>query len=323
MDSKVLENTLAKKKLFSKSNLESYSLILLVIGLGIILSFSTEAFFSTDNLLNVSRQVSINGILAISMTFVVLTGGIDLSVGSMVAFSGIMSAGLLRNLGLPIPVVIICSLLIGTILGMINGYFIAYWKAAPFVVTLAMMTICRGLTFVYSDGKPISPLPESFLQIGKGDVLGFPTPALILIVVFMIAFITLKYFRIGRYIYAVGGNENSAVVSGISVRKVKLIVYGISGCLCGLAAIILTARVSAGLPQAGQGYELDAIAATVIGGTSLSGGRGKLWGTLLGALLLGIVSNGLDLLNVSSFYQQIVKGIIILGAILVDSKRSK
>jgi ribose/xylose/arabinose/galactoside ABC-type transport system permease subunit len=316
-----MENTLLKNKFFSKGTLETYSLILVVFVLVVILSMVTQTFLTRSNLLNVLRQISINGILAIGMTFVVLTGGIDLSVGSVVAFCGIVSAGMIRDAGLPVGVVIAISLLVGIVLGLFNGYFVAFWNAAPFVVTLSLMTIARGMTFVYCQGKPISPLTAEFLNIGRGDIFGLPIPAFILFLVFITGFVVLRYFSIGRYIYAVGGNENSAMVSGINVRLVKLSAYAISGCLCGLVAIILTSRVSAGMPQAGQSYELDAIAATVIGGTSLSGGRGRLWGTILGALLLGIVSNGLDLLNVSSFYQQIVKGIIILGAILIDSKR--
>ena len=284
-----------------KKGLETYALIFVVLGLGVILSIATKTFLTTANLINVLRQVSINGILAIGMTFVVLTGGIDLSVGSIVAFSGIMVAGMLRDTGMPMILAIVVAIAIGTFLGAFNGYFIAYWGAPAFVVSLSTMTIARGMTYVYSDGRPISPLPEKFLTIGKGDFLGLPIPAIILLIVFIIGFVILKYFRIGRYIYAVGGNENAALVSGINVKKVKMIAYMVSGCLCGIAAIILTSRVSAGLPQAGQSYELDAIAATVIGGASLSGGRGRLWGTVLGALLLGIVSNGLDLLNVSSF----------------------
>lgn len=315
------KNALHKIKLGNK--METGSLVLVVVALGLVLSLATRTFFTPTNLLNVMRQVSINGILAIGMTFVVLTGGIDLSVGSLVAFCGIVVAGLLRDLGMPILPVVIISILVGTLLGAVNGYFVAYWGAAPFVVTLSLMTIARGMTYVYCDGKPISPLPEAFLTIGKGSILGLPIPAIILLMAFAAGYCTLKYFRVGRYIYAVGGNENAAMVSGINVRKMKLITYAISGAMCGVAAVILTARVSAGLPQAGQGYELDAIAATVIGGTRLSGGRGKLLGTVLGTLLLGIVSNGLDLLNVSSFYQQIVKGLIILGAILIDSKRKK
>lgn len=315
---------LTKNKKFLNSNwIQTYSLIIIVIALGAILSVVTSTFFTSTNLLNVLRQVSINGILAIGMTFVVLTGGIDLSVGSIVAFTGIFAAGMLRDSGLSLLAVIIISIVIATLIGAINGYFVAYWNAAPFVVTLAMMTIARGMTYVYSNGRPISPLPERFLVIGKGKFLGLPIPAIILLIIFLVGTGILKYFRVGRNIYAVGGNSNAALVSGININKIRLFAYAVSGFLCGIAAIILTARVSAGLPQAGQGYELDAIAATVIGGTRLSGGRGRLWGTILGALLLGIVSNGLDLLNVSSFYQQIVKGLIILGAILIDSKRNK
>jgi ribose/xylose/arabinose/galactoside ABC-type transport system permease subunit len=312
---------LLREKILNKRVLETYSLILIVLALFVVLSIVTRTFLTASNLLNVLRQIAINGILAIGMTFVVLTGGIDLSVGSIVAFCGIVAAGLIRDAALPVFPVIVISLLIGLVMGVFNGYFVAYWNAAPFVVTLSLMTIARGMTFVFSKGKPISPLTAEFLNIGRGSIFGLPIPALLLLLVFVTGFIVLKYFSIGRYIYAVGGNENSATVSGINVRLVKVFAYAVSGCLCGLVAIILTSRVSAGMPQAAQSYELDAIAATVIGGTSLSGGRGRLWGTMLGALLLGIVSNGLDLLNVSSFYQQIVKGVIILGAILIDSKR--
>lgn len=306
---------------FDKKWIQTYMLIFIVIGLGVILSIISSNFLTPENLLNVLRQVAINGILAIGMTVVCLTGGIDLSVGSIVAFSGIIAAGLLRDKNYPVIVIVLIALIIGGLLGLYNGYFVAYWNAAPFVVTLSMMTIARGMTYVYSQGRPISNLPTEFLAIGKGSILGIPAPTLILIAVFILAGLMLSKLKFGRYVYAVGGNENAAMVSGINVKKVKLMVYVLSGIACGIAAIILTARVSAGLPQAGESYELDAIAATVIGGTSLSGGRGRLWGTIVGAILLGIVNNGLDLMNVSSFYQQIVKGLIILGAILIDSKR--
>jgi ribose/xylose/arabinose/galactoside ABC-type transport system permease subunit len=298
-----------------------YNIVFVLLALCVFLSIYTDSFLNPENLINITRQVSINGILAIGMTVVVLTGGIDLSVGSLVAFSGVIAAGLLRNQGLPIWQVIPVALAAATLLGCVSGYFVAYWRAAPFVVTLAMMTTARGMTYVYSNGRPISPLPPEFLWIGKGNLLGVPIPVLIFLAIFIVSYLMLRYFRVGRYIYAVGGNEQAAIVSGINTKKVKVFAYAFSGLLCGLAAIILTARVSAGLPQAGQSYELDAIAATVIGGTSLAGGRGRLWGTLVGALLLGVVNNGLDLTEVSSFYQQIVKGMIILGAILMDSKR--
>lgn len=312
-----------KGKGIDKNWMQTYMLIFIVFGLGVIMSVASSNFLTATNLLNVLRQISINGILALGMTVVCLTGGIDLSVGSIVAFSGIVAAGLLRDHGLPTVLVALISIAIGAAMGLYNGYFVAYWNAAPFVVTLSMMTIARGMTYVYSKGRPISNLPTSFLAIGKGSIAGIPAPTIILIIMFILASILLNKLKIGRYIYAVGGNENAAMVSGINVKRVKMFVYVLSGIACGVAAVILTARVSAGLPQAGESYELDAIAATVIGGTSLSGGRGRIWGTIVGAVLLGIVNNGLDLLNVSSFYQQIVKGLIILGAILIDSKRNK
>lgn len=306
-----------------KDKLSTYTLVLIILGLGVILSFTTESFLTMTNIMNILRQVSINGILAIGMSLVCLTGGIDLSVGSILAFSGILTAGLLNTTELPIAVIALIAIGVGSFLGILNGYFVAYWDAPAFVVTLSMMTVARGLTYIYCDGKPISKLPEAFLKIGKGSILGIPTPAIILAIVFAVFFIMLEKFKLGRYIYAVGGNMQAALVSGINVRRILTLVYTFSGLCCGIAAVVLTARVSAGLPTAGEGYELDAIAATVIGGTSLSGGRGKLWGTLLGALLLGMVNTGLDLLNVTSFYQKVVKGLIILGAILIDSRRNK
>jgi ribose/xylose/arabinose/galactoside ABC-type transport system permease subunit len=320
-----LKSSPAKGKGASKANIRelllNYNIILVLIVLCAALSLYTSRFLNQENLINITRQVSINGILAIGMTVVVLTGGIDLSVGSLVALSGVVTAVGLRDHHLAIALVIPLSLLVGLAMGSINGYFVAYCKAAPFVVTLAMMTAARGVTYVYSKGRPISPLPADFLFIGKGNLWIIPIPVIIFLLTFLLGYMLLSYFRIGRYIYAVGGNETAAIVSGINSKKVKLFAYAFSGLLCGLAAVILTARVSAGLPQAGSSYELDAIAATVIGGTSLSGGRGRLWGTLVGALILGVVNNGLDLMEITSFYQQIVKGVIILGAVLLDSKR--
>lgn len=306
-----------------KSFLSTFMMVFVVIGLGIILSIATPTFLTFTNLMNILRQISVNGVLAIGMSLVALTGGIDLSVGSIVAFSGILTAGMLNDTALPIPVTVILAILVGLTMGLINGYFVAYWNAPPFVVTLAMMTIGRGLTYIYCDGKPISKLPDAFLKIGKGSLAGIPIPFIILIAVFLIFYIMLTKMKHGRHIYAVGGNEQAAMVSGINVKRVIMSVYIFSGICCGVGAVMLTARVSAGLPTAGDGYELDAIAATVIGGTSLSGGTGKLWGTLVGVLLLGMVNTGLDLLNVTSYYQQVVKGLIILGAVLIDSRRNK
>ncbi len=306
-----------------KQFFNTFLLVFIVLGFGVILSIATPNFLTQSNLMNIFRQVSINGIISIGMSLVCLTGGIDLSVGSIVAFAGILTAGMLNFTSLPIGIIVIIAVVIGGIMGLANGYFVAYWKAPAFVVTLSMMTIGRGLTYIYCDGKPISKLPDAFLRIGKGSVVGFPVPAIIWIVVFIIFTIMLSKLRVGRYIYAVGGNPQASMVSGINVKLITMLVYVFSGLCCGLAAVVLTARVSAGLPKAGDGYELDAIAATVIGGTSLSGGVGKLWGTMLGVLLLGMVNTGLDLLGVTSYYQQVIKGLIILGAILIDSRRNK
>lgn len=306
-----------------KEILNSLTLVLIILGLGVVLSIASPNFLKTTNILNILRQVSINGILAIGMSLVCLTGGIDLSVGSIVAFAGILTAGMLNNTSLPIFMIALIAIAVGCIMGLINGYFVAYWGAPAFVVTLSMLTVGRGLTYIYCDGKPISKLPAEFLVIGKGSILGLPIPTIVLLVVFIIFSVMLSKFKLGRYIYAVGGNPQAAMVSGINVKKILLLVYMFSGMCCGVAAVVLTARVSAGLATAGDGYELNAIAATVIGGTSLSGGTGKLWGTLLGALLLGMVNTGLDLLNVTSYYQQVVRGLIILGAILIDTRRNK
>ena len=306
-----------------KEVLNSLTLVLIILGLGVVLSIASPNFLKTTNILNILRQVSINGILAIGMSLVCLTGGIDLSVGSIVAFAGILTAGMLNNTSLPIFVIALIAVAVGCIMGLINGYFVAYWGAPAFVVTLSMLTVGRGLTYIYCDGKPISKLPAEFLVIGKGSLLGLPIPTIVLLIVFIVFSVMLSKFKLGRYIYAVGGNPQAAMASGINVKKILLLVYMFSGMCCGVAAVVLTARVSAGLATAGDGYELNAIAATVIGGTSLSGGTGKLWGTLLGALLLGMVNTGLDLLNVTSYYQQVVRGLIILGAILIDTRRNK
>lgn len=306
-----------------KSFVSDYMMVILVIVLGVILSISTPTFLTVKNIMNILRQISINGFLAIGMSLVALTGGIDLSVGSIVALSGILTAGMLNYTPLPIPIIVIIAIGVGLIMGAVNGFFVAYCGAPPFVVTLGMMTIGRGLTYIYCDGKPISKLPDAFLTIGKGSIAMVPVPFIILLIVFAIFFTMLTKMKHGRHIYAVGGNAMAAKVSGINVKKVIMSVYMFSGICCGIAAVVLTARVSAGLPTSGDGYELDAIAATVIGGTSLAGGTGKLWGTLVGVLLLGMVNTGLDLLNVTSYYQQVIKGLIILGAVLIDARKNR
>jgi ribose/xylose/arabinose/galactoside ABC-type transport system permease subunit len=288
----------------------------------LVFSMLSPSFLKINNILNVLRQVSINGIITIAMMLVIITGGIDLSVGSMVAFSGVILAIFVRD-GHNMWLGMLVGVAAATALGCVNGFFVAKRKMAPFIVTLAMMTIARGLTYVVSNSKPISPLAQKFVIIGKGNILGIPIPVIILFVIFITILFVLNFTAFGRYIYAVGGNERTAFVSGINTDRVKILVYSTSGLLCGLAAVVLTARVSAGLPVAANGYELDAIAATVIGGTSLTGGKGRLWGAMIGVLIIGVINNGLDLMNVFSYYQQIVKGVIILLAVEIDQVSNK
>lgn len=305
--------------------LSEYGILVVFLVLVVALSLVSPNFLRTRNVLNVLRQTSINGLLSIGMTFVILTGGIDLSVGSVLAFAGIVSAGFASDaVGgyVAHPLVAIgVGLLAGAGLGAINGIFVAKWRMPAFVVTLGMLSMARGFTFLTTDGMPVPRIDRRFLVVGQGVFLGVPVPVWILLAVFALGWVTLYKTRYGRYIYAVGGNEKSAKISGINTRLIVFTVYVISGTLSALGGIILTARTTAGLPQAGQAYELDAIAAVVIGGTSLSGGQGQIIGTLFGALLLGVINNGLDLLGVSSYFQLVIKGAIIIGAVLLDSLR--
>ncbi len=288
------------------------------------LALSNPQFLELDNIRNVVRQISINGVLAVGLTFVILTSGIDLSVGSVLAFGGIVAA-MFASTAVPGEYPLILALVLGLGaglgLGLVNGFLVAYARVPAFVVTLGMLSAGRGLTLIVSDGMPVSRLEPGFLAIGQGAVFGVPIPILILFGVFGLAWVLLYKTTFGRYVYAVGGNEETARISGISTRRVRLAVYGISGTLAALGGVILAARTTAGLPQAGTGYELDAIAAVVIGGTSLAGGQGRLVGTLVGALIIGVVNNGLDLLGVSSYYQLTLKGAIIVVAVLLDSLR--
>ncbi|NGP46385.1 ribose ABC transporter permease [Bacillaceae bacterium SIJ1] len=299
-----------------------YGILLALLLMVVILTMLSPNFLTSSNLLNLFRQVSINAVLAIGMTFVILTKGIDLSVGSILALSGIVAASLSVGPDSNLLLGIIAGLAVGLLFGAINGVVVSKFKVTPFIATLGMMAIARGFTYIYSDGQPISGLSEPFLAIGSGSFLGMPIPVWIVIIAFIICSIVLYKTKFGRYVYAVGGNENATLTSGISVNKTLMSVYCISGLLAGLAGVILASRVSSGLPQAGVSYELDAIAAVVIGGTSLMGGRGRLWGTLVGALIIGVLNNGLDLLAVSSYWQQVIKGTIIIIAVLVDRKRS-
>ena len=314
-----------KKQKIDISNLQPLiALILMAVAMTIL----SENFATKDNLFNVARQISVNVCISVGMTMVILTGGIDLSVGSILAFTGAIAAGLFKNgielqganlfIGFSLFGVIWLTMAVGGLLGSFNGVMITKFKVPPFVATLAMLTIARGLTMLYTKGFPITQLGDSFTYLGIGWFLGIPMPVWISILVIALSVFFMNKTRTGRYIYAIGGNERAALLSGVNVNKVKVIVYMIAGALAGIAGLLVTARLDSAQPNAGLGYELDSIAAVVIGGTSLSGGKGSIIGTVIGAGIIGVLNNGLVLLNVSPFWQQVIKGLVILLAVIID-----
>jgi putative xylitol transport system permease protein len=307
-----------------RHSLRSYGVVTVFVVLCVVFAASSEFFLTWPNWSNILRQSSINGILAVGMCFVVLTKGIDLSVGSVMALAGAVAASL-TPMAEPhaLPLVIAAGLGVGLLLGTANGLLVAKMHVPSFVVTLGMLSIARGLTLIFTDGQPIPNLSPEFRAIGNSTLAGLPMPVWILLGVFVVATLVLKFTPLGRYVYAVGGNEKAARTAGIAVDRIKVLAYVVCGGLAGLAGMVLAARTSAALPQAGAGYELDAIAAVVIGGASLSGGRGSMLGTLFGALIIGTINNGLDLLGISSYYQQLFKGLIIVAAVMLDFSRPK
>ncbi|WP_198400551.1 ribose ABC transporter permease [Vibrio cholerae] len=312
-----------RKKLLSKEWLIEQKSLIALLFLVVVVSFLNPNFFTVDNLLNILRQTSVNAIIAVGMTLVILTAGIDLSVGSVLALCGAFAATLVE-MEVPVLVAVPTALLAGATLGAISGIIIAKGKVQAFIATLVTMTLLRGVTMVYTDGRPISTgftdTADTFAWFGTGYALGIPVPVWLMVVVFAGAWYLLNHTRFGRYVYAVGGNESATRLSGINVDRVKIGVYAICGLLAALAGIIVTSRLSSAQPTAGMGYELDAIAAVVLGGTSLMGGKGRIMGTLIGALIIGFLNNALNLLDVSSYYQMIAKAVVILLAVLVDNK---
>ncbi|MDR8389817.1 ribose ABC transporter permease [Aliifodinibius sp. S!AR15-10] len=307
---------------------QKFQSLIAILLLSALLAMLTDNFLTTENLWNVLRQISVNVCISVGLTLVILTAGIDLSVGSVLAFGGAVTAGLLKN-GVEVPAfnlfleftvmgAIIAGLSVSTFLGWINGIAVTKLRIPSFIATLAMLTMARGLTMLWTGGFPITGLGDSFTFIGTGWLLGMPMPVWITAVVVGLAMILTNKTKLGRYIYAIGDNEEAAYLSGINVKRVKMIVYSLGGLLAGVGGLIVTARLDSAQPNAGFGYELDAIAAVVIGGTSLYGGRGTIMGAVLGALLIGVLNNGLVLLNVSPFWQQVIKGLVILIAVGLD-----
>jgi ribose transport system permease protein len=288
-----------------------------LIVVSILMGLASDNFFSVNNIMNVLRQVSVVGILAVGMTFVILTGGIDLSVGAVMALVGTLSAGLMVNTGLPASIALPAGLFIGLGIGIFNGALVAWGKMPAIIVTLATMGMARGLGLIYSGGYPVSGIPSWISGFGVGRIGVVPVPVVIMVVIYAIAWVLLQRTAFGRHVYALGGNELAARLSGVKTQRVKLAVYGISGVTAALAALILTGRLMSGQPNAGVGFELDAIAAVVLGGTAIAGGRGLILGTLIGAVLLGILNNGLNLMGINPYLQDVIKGFIILLAIYI------
>ncbi|HFO0561516.1 TPA: ribose ABC transporter permease [Proteus mirabilis] len=314
----------ASKRWFSKAwLLEQKSLIALLL-LIVVVSTLSPNFFTLNNIFNILQQTSVNAIMAVGMTLVILTSGIDLSVGSLLALTGAVAASMV-GADVNALVAVVGALALGAAIGGVTGVIIAKGKVQAFIATLVMMLLLRGVTRVYTDGSPIntgfSDNADLFSWFGIGRPFGLPTPIWLMMIVFLSAWYVLHHTRLGRYIYALGGNEAATRLSGISVDKIKIIVYALCGLLAALASVIEVARLSSAQPMAGNGYELDAIAAVVLGGTSLAGGKGRIMGTLIGALILGFLNNALNLLGISSNYQMIVKAVVILLAVLVDNKK--
>lgn len=305
---------------------ENFGILVAFVVLYLFLAINPQtsrSFLTRQNMFNVLRQISTNLYLACGMTMIIILGGIDLSVGSIIALSGCVAAACVSRYNLPIPVAIIGGILIGAIFGMINGLVVSKTTIPPFIVTLANMNIARGLAYVYTGGSPVRVVTKEWQFIGAGYIGIIPTPVVILVIVLIITGLLMNNTKLGRHIYAVGGNVQAAQFSGISVAKVKFWIFTYSGIMAGLAGIVLASRMYSGQPTAGDGAEMDAIAAVVVGGTSMSGGSGKIGGTIIGALIIGFLNNGLNLMNVNSFWQYVVKGFVILLAVFIDFFRTK
>ena len=308
---------------YGKENL-GIIIAFLVLVLFLSINPSTQtSFLTSKNVFNVLRQISTNLYLACGMTMVIILGGIDLSVGSVIALSGCISAGCVVRYGLPLPIGLLAGLGVGLIIGMCNGLVISKTTIPPFIVTLATMNIAKGFAYVYTGGSPVRVVTKEFQFLGAGYIGSIPVPVILLVIVAVISSIIMNKSRLGRHIYAVGGNPMAARFSGIDVARVKFIVHSFAGLMAGLAGIVLASRMYSGQPTAGDGAEMDAIAAVVVGGTSMAGGSGKIGGTIIGALIIGVLNNGLNLLNVNSFWQYVVKGAVILLAVFVDYLRTQ
>ena len=319
------------KKIFKMKSLslslwdiyDRFGIFLVLVFMVILLSILSPYFLTVYNLMNIVRQITFIALIGIGVTNIIITTGIDLSSGSIVGLTSVVAASFAHPGTYPVIVPVLMGLLVGTLCGALNGFVIAKGKIPPFIMTLGMFTAARGAALIFSNGRPIGDLSDSFIFLGAGKIFGIPVPILILAICAVCMHVLLNNTRVGRHIYGLGGNEQASIISGINVDRVKIFVYALAGLLASLSGVILTARISSGQPGLGVGFELDAIAGAVIGGTSLTGGMGTVFGTISGALVIGVINNGMDLLNINMYWQQLVKGFIIVIAVLIDQNKKK
>lgn len=308
-----------------KIDLSNMTTLLVLIVLCVLLAIMSPVFLTGGNLINILQQVTVNGVLAVGISIVIFTGGIDISVGSILALVGIIMGKLMVEMGVHPLIAMPVGILVGAACGTFNGLMIARFKLQPMIATLGMMSMARGAALTIANGKTITGYSAGFRWIGSGMIPGtkIPVQIIFILILYAVVFYIMKYRKFGRYIYAIGGNEEATRLSGINVTKYKMLAYTVSGITCALASIILVSKLNSAQSSAGEGYEMDAIASAVIGGASLTGGFGSIWGTLLGAVIIGVIRNGLNLLNVSSYLQQLILGAIIIAAVLFDSYKNR
>lgn len=303
----------------NKNMLKQFSTIILLVVMILFFSVFTDSFLAVRNAINILRQVAVLSILSVGMTYVIISGGMDLTVGSMLGLTGVICAKLLAGAGMNPVLAILITLALATAFGTITGFLIVSLKVPAIVITLGMMTVARGLAFIISGGLPIYDIPEGVVYLGQGYIGIIPLPVIVMLVIILAANFVLNHSYIGRYIYAIGGNEEAARLAGVAVDKVKVGLYAVSGFLAGIAGVILMARVSSGAPASGTGMEMDVVTAVVIGGVSINGGKGKISGAFIGALIIGVLGNGLTIMNIGEYYQQVVKGVVLILAVAFDT----
>lgn len=303
---------------------DNAGIIGVLVILCVVVAFATDKFLTANNIISVLRQISINMYIALGMTLIVILGHIDLTVGALVAMSGTLTVGFVVNQGMPLALAIILGLVFGLVVGFVDGVIISKFRVPAFIITMAMQNVCNGVAYVYSGGQSTRITDDFFVEIGTGYLFNvIPLPVVYMIILIIIFSFLLGKTKFGTYVFAIGGNREAARLSGVPIRKVEVIVFTLSGLMASFAGLVLASRMYSGQPSVGSGYEMDAIAACVLGGTSMAGGRGRISGTVFGAMVIGIISNGLNLIGVSSYWQLIVKGIIIAGAVLMDSQKGQ